>query len=132
MHSEGAPRATIAMRIAGAMLAIIGLGPLLWAGFRNTELGVVRLAILDPLIVIALCAIAAVFAPRRVSAALSAIHEALLVPSDLLFSLLLFVWVVVLSSGFSWYCFGARPIVTDELTQAFQGRILLSGHFSAH
>src|SRR5947209_14863962 len=132
MHSDGAPRATIAMRLAGSMLAIIGLGPLLWAGFRDTELGVVRLAIVDPLIIVAVCAIAAVFAPQRVSAVLVAVRERLLAPSDLLFSLLLFLWIVLVASGLSWYCFGGQSIVTDELTQAFQGRILLSGNFSAH
>src|SRR4051812_24148770 len=94
MHSAGATRATIAMRIVGVILAIIGLGPLIWAGIRNSELGVLRLAILDPLAVIALCAIAALVAPARVNATLTRTRDWLLRPSDRVFSIGLFVWIV--------------------------------------
>jgi hypothetical protein len=126
-----AMKSTSGIRVAGLVLALIGLGPLLWVGATSGQLRVLRLAMLDPALLIAVCVLAASMAPARVRSALAVGRTWLMAPTDGWFQAGVFAWVIALSCAFAWYCFGGQPIITDELTQSFQGRILLSGHFAA-
>lgn len=122
-------RSTVVARVAAVLLAALGLGPLLFAGATSVE--VRRLAFLDPLMVIAICALAASVAPTRVMATLEMLKRWLLAPSDRVFSVAIVLWMVVLGSAFAWYCFGGQAVVTDEYTQAFHGQVLRSGRLAA-
>jgi hypothetical protein len=123
-------RSVLGMRVTGLLLSAIGLGPLLWSGITNDQ--VRRLAILDPIMLIAVCALAASAAPDKVLAGLDTLRRWLLKPSDQLFSVAVFLWIVVLGSAFAWYCFGGQAVVTDEYTQAFHGQVLRAGRLAAH
>jgi hypothetical protein len=46
------------------------------------------------------------------------------------FAILLVASTLLLTAGFSWYCFATRPTTADEIAQLFHARILLSGHLS--
>ena len=122
-------RSVLGMRVAGLLLAGIGLGPWLWSAVADAQ--VRRPVLVDPLLLIAACVLAASIAPDRVLAGVGALRGWLLRPSDRSFRIAVFVWITVFGSAFAWYCFGGQAVVTDEYTQGFHGRILLTGRLAA-
>lgn len=124
-------RSTFYYRVAAAVLALLGLGPFITLGISSGDWSVLRLTVIDPLVVVALCLGVAFAFPERMRAlgrrALDSLRR---VPRPALLAVA-GVFVVVASCLVSWTAYLGQPVYTDEYTQAFQGRVLLSGHLSA-
>ena len=124
-------RSTFYYRVAAAVLALLGLGPFLTLGITSGDWSVLRLTVVDPLVVIALCLAAAFVFPVQLRAlgrrALDTLRNS---PSPVLLGVV-GVFIVVAACLVSWSAYDGQPVYTDEYTQAFQGRVLLSGHLSA-
>lgn len=90
-----------------------------------------RVALFEPLFVIAVCIIAALANPgaveRAIDRGLGALRQ---IPVRVL-SGVLSACMIGLAVGFGWYCFRGQPVLTDEFSQLFQSSILLDGRLTA-
>jgi hypothetical protein len=110
-----------------ALLAGLGLLPFFWAGIVSGDWNVARVTLIDPIVVGALClaigwrapTLPGVFADR-----LGRIRPPLLVGS-------LAIAAIILGCIAARVGYNGQPALTDELTQAFQGRILTAGRLTA-
>ena len=103
----------------------------MWAGLTSGDWSIARLTIIDPLIVAAVCIAVAFAFPEQLRRALRSTRNALLrIPAPLFVGA---VALVIIASGtiIAHLAYGGQPALTDELSQAFQGRILLSGRLWA-
>ena len=89
------------------------------------------MTLIDPIVVAALCIGVTAAAPTRVRAAISRARDTLLrIPASLLIGV---VAVVIIGAGVAIArdVYGGQPALTDELAQAFHGRILMAGRLVA-
>lgn len=114
-----------------ALLAGLGLLPFFWAGLVSGDWNVARVTLIDPIGVAAVCVVVATLATTplrraisRTATALNATPAALLVIGVGLFIVTAGVLVARLA-------YGGQPALTDEFSQGFQGRILMSGRLAA-
>src|SRR5258708_16349392 len=96
-------RSVLGWRVAGLLLAGIGLGPWLWSAVADAQ--VRRSVLVDPLLLIAACVLAASIAPDRILAGVGALRGWLLRPSDRSFPLPVFLCITLFATPFACSCF---------------------------
>ena len=114
-----------------ALLAGLGLLPFFWAGIVGGDWAVARVTLVDPLVVAALCLAIGLLAPDRARKTWALFARVFArVPTPVL---MVATGVIIVAAGvrISGDAYNRQPALTDELTQAFHGRILGAGRLSA-
>jgi hypothetical protein len=114
-----------------ALLAGLGLLPFFWAGLVSGDWNVARVTLIDPIAVAVVSMTVAMVATTRVRQAISwtsAFMRRAPAPLLLVAAGLFIVTAGVLVARLA---YGGQPVLTDEFSQAFQGRILMSGRLAA-
>jgi hypothetical protein len=124
-------RNRLAFKGLATLLAGLGLLPLAWLGIASGDWSVARVTLIDPLVVAALCVATGMLAPRATRTLFSRVSTAVRrVPAAVLLGA---VAIVLVAAGVlvARYTYNGQPALTDELSQAFQGRILRGGRLAA-
>ena len=108
-----------------ALLAGLGLLPFFWAGIVSGDWSVARVTLIDPLVIAALCVAIVTFTSVRPRPDL-----VLRVRAPILMGLVA-IFIIAMSVHGARVGYNGQPALTDELTQAFQGKILMSGRLAA-
>jgi hypothetical protein len=117
--------------IAAGALAALGLLPQTLGGITAGAPGVLRVTIIEPLALIAVCLAIVLASPEAVDRLIDRGAAAVRAPSSTMWCAAVATLAFGLSAGFSWYCFGRQPVLTDEFSQLFQASVLLEGRLSA-
>ena len=128
-------RANLVLRSLAAFCAVLGVFPLANAMTNGAAMPWWRLAVEEWLlrgsIVITVAAVLAALAGGRVDSMFErAGRELLSIPSRP-FGLAASLLAVLAAAFYARFCFSGQPFTTDEMAQAWQARILLSGHVAA-
>jgi hypothetical protein len=113
------------------LLAALGLVPLLWVGLTSGDWTVARIALVDPIVVAGVCIAIGALAFERIQPAISRAAGALVRIPDRRFIAVVGLSIVLTGALVATMAYAGQPALTDELSQAFQGRILMSGRLSA-
>jgi hypothetical protein len=116
-------------KAVAVLLAGLGLLPFFWAGLTAGDWSVARVTLVDPIVVAAIC-IALGANPRMRDVLRDVRARIVRVPRPVLIGLAA-IFIVGTSVGVARLAYNGQPALTDELSQAFQGGIVMSGRLAA-